>query len=90
MKSLFFLLPLTVFPFGVSAQMMRRWYDGPVPTNGYGMMWGYNYGQWGTWGWAFAAYHVVIGLLFLIILVLLTVLLWKKVQGMDHEEKRRR
>lgn len=85
----FFLLPLAVFPLGVSAQMMRRWYNGPVPTNGYRMMWGYN-GQLGTWGWVFVVYHVVLALLFLIILVLLTMLLWKKLQAIDHEEKKKK
>lgn len=93
--SFVFLSSLMVFPFGVSAQMMRRFNygnTGQVYGNGSNMMgWGVNADrQAGFLFWIFMIYRAAIAVLFLIILVLIVKLLWKKLELMDGEEKRKR
>ncbi len=56
----------------------------------YGMMWGGEAERTGTWLWLVITYHVVAALVVLLILILIAVLLWKKIQLMNHEEKRKR
>lgn len=49
-----------------------------------GMM-GWGQGMMGSWSWLFAGYWLVVSLLFLVILILLTVFLWKKI---NHQVKK--
>lgn len=39
----------------------------------------------GQWNWLFGTYHILVALLFLIALILLIILLWKKIQLMDEK-----
>ncbi|MBI2641535.1 hypothetical protein HYW87_02965 [Candidatus Roizmanbacteria bacterium] len=52
--------------------------------------WGYMMGDNTTqFGWLFLTYHVVAALVFLVILVLVAVYLWKKIELLDHEKRRK-
>lgn len=81
---LFLMLPQAAY---AQSMMRGRGYGGynyPVPT---GMMnWRYN-GLFGPWTWIYAFYHTAIGLLIFIILVLIAVLLWKKINWMDEKRE---
>jgi len=65
------------------AGYMRGWGPG-LYTRPDGLMMPGAVGRFGQWAWVFVAYHVAVSLLILLILILIVVLLWKKIQMMDH------
>jgi len=86
----FFLMSLILVP-NVFAAPIRGWNNYPPRYNMMGMMWeGGNNGRLSSWLWLFTAYHIVVALVFLLILMLIVVILWKKIQLMDHEVNKRK
>ncbi len=82
MNKIMMLNALTAVP------MMGKWDYNTVPYKG--MMSGWLGGKLVPWIWLVVVYHTVVALVFLLILVLIAVLLWKKIQLMEHVEKRKK
>lgn len=71
-----------------AADMMRKSFGDNTywPRNG---MMGYWLDRGEVYGNLFIAYHVVVAILGLVILILLVVFLWKKIEMMEVEKKRK-